>query len=260
MKLTVLTDNYAGGRYLAEHGLSYLIEHNGVKILFDTGRSDVFLQNALSMGIDIQKNVETVVLSHGHWDHGDGLRYINGKTLITHPFSFIKRYRKGGKENIGLCLSKNELVKRFNILETAKPYFITRKMVYLGEIPRHNDFESQMTLFVDECGNDDYVPDDSAMAIIQGNELILVTGCSHSGICNIAKYAQQATQVQSIRAIIGGFHLKDADNQTKRTAECLKSMGVKKIYPSHCTELGALAYLNNEFSINQVKTGQVLNF
>ena len=66
MKITVLTENTAGGKFLAEHGLSYLIEIDDQKILFDTGHSDVFLKNASQLGIDIQTEVETVVLSHGH--------------------------------------------------------------------------------------------------------------------------------------------------------------------------------------------------
>ena len=80
MKLTVLTENLAGGRLLAEHGLSYLIEHDEKTILFDTGHSNVFLKNAERMGIDIHDKVDVVVLSHGHWDHGDGLHFLENST------------------------------------------------------------------------------------------------------------------------------------------------------------------------------------
>ena len=94
MKITVLTENVAGGKLLAEHGLSYLIEIDDEKILFDTGHSDVFLKNAKTLEIDIENEVKTIVLSHGHWDHGDGLRFIENKKLITHPASFSKRFGK----------------------------------------------------------------------------------------------------------------------------------------------------------------------
>ncbi len=77
MQLTVLTDNCAGAGFLVEHGLSYLISHEGHKILFDTGHTDVFLKNAAKLEMDIQNEVNTVVLSHGHWDHGDGLSFLN---------------------------------------------------------------------------------------------------------------------------------------------------------------------------------------
>jgi len=81
MKLTVLTENTASKNFLTEHGLSYLIEYNGKKILFDTGHSDVFLKNAKQLNINLDE-VETVVLSHGHWDHGNGLKHLKNKTLI----------------------------------------------------------------------------------------------------------------------------------------------------------------------------------
>ncbi|MBK5208013.1 MAG: MBL fold metallo-hydrolase [Flavobacteriaceae bacterium] len=109
MKITILTENCAGAGFLAEHGLSYLIEHEGETILFDTGHTDVFIKNAYTLGVDIQKVVDMVVLSHGHWDHGDGLQYIDNKTLIAHPEVFIKRFRKKDNSNIGLKLSKSEI-------------------------------------------------------------------------------------------------------------------------------------------------------
>ncbi|RPH31300.1 MAG: MBL fold metallo-hydrolase [Bacteroidales bacterium] len=260
MRLTVLTENTAGGKFLAEHGLSYLIERDDEKILFDTGHSDIFLKNGLDLGIDVQNDVKTVVLSHGHWDHGDGLQFLNGKTFIAHPSVFTKRYRKGGGDNIGLCLSKFELEEKFTVIETKTPFYLSEHIIFLGEIPRNNHFESQNTAFVDEQGEDDFIPDDSALAIIQNNELIVVTGCSHSGICNIVKYAQKVSGINKVKAIIGGFHLKKDDLQTKKTVEYLKQIGVDKLYPSHCTELPALAVFYNEFKIHQVKTGQILNF
>ncbi len=260
MKLTVLTENVAGGRFLAEHGLSYLIEHDGKTVLFDTGHSSVFLKNSTLMGLTIMDTVDTIVLSHGHWDHGDGLQHISNKTLITHPNSFIKRFRKGSKQNIGLALSKSEIENKFNLIESETPYFITKDIIFLGEIPRINEFESQKTSFIDEQGNDDFVPDDTALAIIQNNELILITGCSHSGICNIAEYAKKISGKDKVKVIMGGFHLKDEGIQTQRTIAYLKQLNVEHVLPSHCTELPAMAAFYNEFGIQQVKTGQVFQF
>ena len=94
LKLYVLNENMAGGKFRAEHGFSYLIEFKKEKILFDTGHTDVYLFNAEKLGINLQKEVTRIVLSHGHWDHGDGLRYIKNKELICHPGCFIKRYRR----------------------------------------------------------------------------------------------------------------------------------------------------------------------
>ncbi len=258
MKLTVLTENTAGGRFLAEHGLSYLIEHEDKTILFDTGNTNVFLRNARQLGIDLQKVVDSIVLSHGHWDHGDGLRFIENKTLITHPSAFIKRYRKGGTLNIGLVLDQADIEKKFDLITSANPYKITDHIIFLGGIPRLNEFESKTTNFRIENGDDDFVTDDSALAIIQDNSLIVVSGCAHSGICNICEHAKKVTGISKISAVIGGFHLKLIDEQTRQTIAYFKKEQISRIIPSHCTELPALSAFYSEFKINQLKTGQVL--
>ena len=260
MKITVLTENCAGSGFLAEHGLSYLIEQEGERILFDAGHTDVFIKNANILGIDIQKGVDTVVLSHGHWDHGDGLQYIDNKTLITHPGVFIKRSRNKDNSNIGLKLSKSDFEQKFKLILKDEPYYISDKIIFLGQIPRQNDFEAKTTHFSDESGQPDFVMDDSAVAVIQNNELIVITACSHSGICNIIEYAIKVTGITHVRAVIGGFHLKENNLQTKRTINFIKNKDINKIYPSHCTELPALVAFYENFNTEQLKTGMVLNF
>lgn len=259
MKLSVLTENVASGYFKAEFGLSYLIEHDDETILFDTGHSDNFLRNAKRLNIDIDK-VEIVVLSHGHWDHGNGLKYIKDKKLICHPNVFIKRYHRNENFHIGLKLSYNELNNRFKIITSKEPYYISEKIIFLGEIPRLNSFESQTTPFVDEKGNDDFIPDDSALAVIDDDNLIVVSGCSHSGICNIVEYAKKVTGLDRIRVVMGGFHLALNNDQTKQTVNYFKNQKVKYLLPSHCTKLPALSAFYNEFKINQVTTGMVFNF
>ena len=260
MKLTVLTENCAGSGFLAEHGLSYLIEQAGEKILFDAGHTDVFLRNAKTLGIDIQKEVKTVVLSHGHWDHGDGLQYINNKTLITHPGVFMKRSRQKDDSNIGLKLTQKEIEKKFTLILSKKPYYITDTIVFLGEIPRQNDFEAKETPFSGEFGKQDFVNDDSAIVVIDNNELIVITGCSHAGVCNIIEYACKVTGIDTVKAVIGGFHLKNNDLQTQNTIQFLKKKHITNIHPSHCTQFPALVAFSEAFSIEQVKTGMVFDF
>lgn len=260
MKISVLTENQAGGKFLAEHGLSYLLEIDEQQILFDTGHSDVFSKNATQLGIDINKNVKMVVLSHGHWDHGDGLQFIQNKILITHPDSFQERYRKANHSPVGLSISKAEIETRFELIETKKAYQITKNLVYLGEIPRENNFESQATSFVFKNGEDDFVNDDSALTAIIENELVVITGCSHSGICNICEQAKKVTGISKIKAVIGGFHLKTQNAQTNATIKYFKKNAVEYLYPSHCTELPALCLFYNDFKIKPVKTGMIFEF
>lgn len=259
MKLTVLTENTASGKFLAEHGLSYLIEYNGEKVLFDTGHSDVFLKNAKLLNINLDE-VETVVLSHGHWDHGNGLKYLKNKKLICHPYAFIKRYRKSDGNYIGLNTCFLDLNKKFKLIDTRKPYYITNEILFLGETPRLNSFESQTTSFMDEYDKDDFVKDDSALVIIKNNELIIVSGCAHSGIVNIIDYAKKTTGVNKVKTVIGGFHLKTNDLQTQKTIAYLKEQNITEIHPSHCTELPALCEIQKSFGCLQIKTGMTFNF
>ncbi len=258
MKLTVLTENTASGKFLAEHGLSYFIEHDEA-ILFDTGHSDVFLQNAEKLGIKLDR-VKNVVLSHGHWDHGDGLRYLKDKNLVCHPYAFIKSFRKLDGQYIGLSLCYSDLNKKFKLINTRKPFQITKNMIFLGEIPRLNSFESKNTPFLDEHKIDDFVPDDSALAIIDHDELIVISGCAHSGICNIIEYAKEVSGIKKVKAVIGGFHLQEFDQQTRETILYLKREKIKHIYPSHCTGLPALSAFYDAFKIKQLKTGMQLIF
>ena len=260
MKLTVLTENVAGGKLLAEHGLSYLIEIDEEQVLLDTGHSDVFLKNAKTLGIDIHKNVQKVILSHGHWDHGDGLRFLDKKTLITHPGSFAKRFHKNDKSPVGLSFSREEAANKFMLIESNIPFQITKNLYFLGEIPRENQFESQTTSFELENGEDDFIDDDSALATIVDNKLVVITGCSHSGICNICEHAKKVTGISEILAVIGGFHLKHANKQTQETIKYFKRNIIENLSPSHCTELQALAAFYDAFNIVQVKTGMTFEF
>ncbi len=260
MKLTVLTENSAGGKFLAEHGLSYLIEIDEQIILFDTGHSEVFLKNARKLGIDIPNEVGKIVLSHGHWDHGNGLQYLKDKTLFVHPAAFIRRFRKRDFSPVGLSFSKETLSQKFTIKETTSPVKVTDHLFFLGEIPRKNNFEAQTTPFADDFQNDDFVPDDSALAAIVNDELVVITGCSHSGICNIVEHAKTVTGISRVKGVLGGFHLKYDNEQTRQTIDYLKAQKVERVLPSHCTELPALAAFYQAFGIQQVKTGSILEF
>lgn len=257
MKISVLTDNAPGTFTAAEHGLSYMIEHDSKRVLFDTGQSDLFLKNAAIMGVDTA-NTDTIFLSHGHYDHGNGLRYINGGTLICHPGCFVKRYSRRGDKYIGLYGGRNELEGKFDIISTAEPYSITKNMVFLGEIPRVTGYESQTTSFSFEDGKPDYVADDSALALILKQGLFIVTGCGHAGVVNTLEHAAKVTVEERIYGIMGGFHLKENNRQTKETIKYLGEKGVKYVYPSHCTALPALCAFHSVFGMKQVKTGDVL--
>jgi len=259
MKISVLAENHAGSITMAEHGLSYLIESDGKRILFDTGQSEMFMRNAEIMNISM-RNIDIVVLSHGHFDHGNGLEYLEGGRLICHPGCFERRFRRKDRSYIGLKNTKDELSVKFELVTSSEPYKISEKIFFLGEIPRLTDFESNTTSFVFDNGTPDYVSDDSAVAFMLPEGLFVVTGCGHSGIVNTLEYSKKVTGVNNILGIMGGFHLKETDLQLKETIKYLKTNRIKHIYPSHCTELPALSSFYDNFGIRQIKTGDILDF
>lgn len=240
MKLSVLSDGKAVDGYGSEHGLSFHIEVDQKKFLFDTGASDLYLRNAKKLGIDLAE-VDTIALSHGHFDHGDGLQFLQGKRLVCHPGCFVKRYRKAGEGYLGLALSEDEIRDRFYLEPSREPVQLSEHLFFLGEVPRTNDFEAQQTKYILEDGTNDFIMDDSGLACIRDGRLVVFSGCAHSGICNMVEHARKVTGVKQVAAIIGGFHLKRVDWQTMRTIVYLKELQVKRIYPSHCTQEPALS-------------------
>ncbi len=256
MTISVLTDNNPGSKTAAEHGLSYIVEHYGRKILFDTGQSDLFLNNAHIMGIDMT-DVKTIVLSHGHFDHGNGLLYLDGGDLICHPGCFQKHFRKSDNSYIGLNCTKEEYSKKFNLITSSLPYRISENIIFLGGIPRITDFESKHTPFTLEDGSSDFVMDDSGLTLLTDRGLFVITGCGHAGVVNTLEHAKNVTGENRIYGIMGGFHLKKADMQTKMTVEYLLDNHVKHVYPSHCTEQVAKDLFFMSFGKNAVKTGDI---
>jgi 7,8-dihydropterin-6-yl-methyl-4-(beta-D-ribofuranosyl)aminobenzene 5'-phosphate synthase len=251
MRLTVLVDNKKG-KCESEFGLSFLIEDDK-KILFDTGASDLFLKNAKNLDIKLD-NIDMIVLSHGHWDHGNGLGHIRGFLLICHPDCFIKRYRKDGTY-IGLPLNQEEAKKKFDLFLSKKPYLLSDNITFLGEIPRKNDFEAKTTNFYKENKKDDFVIDDSALAIRSKKGLIVITGCSHAGICNIIEYAKEVTNINNVYAVIGGFHLREINETTKKTIDYLKKEKIEKIIPCHCVADEVIGLFKKELNSDTIYSG-----
>jgi len=259
MKISILTDNHPGVNTPAEHGLSFLIEYDGTRLLFDTGQSDMFLKNAEAMHISLSQ-IDTIVLSHGHFDHGNGLDFFSGCRMLCHPGCFVKRYRKTDKLYIGLKSSKIELAGKYELVTSSQSCKISEKIFFLGEIPRLTDFESQTTSFIFEDGTPDYVPDDSAIVIILPEGLFVITGCGHAGIVNTLEHAKKITGENLLYGIMGGFHLKSRGPQTRETIRYLQENKLKHVYPSHCTELPALTWFYESFGNPLVKTGNIFNF
>lgn len=107
----------------------------------------------------------------------------------------------------------------------------------------------------------DRVLDDSALVYTGDKGIVVITGCSHAGICNIVDYAISVTGDSRVQAVIGGFHLqKAAQPLMARTVEGLRRHAPETLYPCHCTDLNAKVALAGAMNVKEVGVGSVLNF
>ena len=268
MKITVLVDNNTiiDNYLLGEPGVSFFIEEAGKTLLFDLGYSDVFLRNAQKLNINLS-GLDYVAISHGHNDHTRGLKYLmeipkGTPKLLAHPQAFEEKY--DDNLAIGAEISIEELDNYFDMNFSKDPYWITDKLVYLGEIERTNDFENKKPVgmhLVNGIMQDDYVLDDTALAYKSKKGLVIITGCSHSGICNIIEYAKKVCGEDRIFDVLGGFHLlKPATEHLKKTIDSIKSAKVKRLHACHCTDFHSKLSLSKVAEVYEVGSGLVLEF
>ncbi|MBP2636145.1 MAG: beta-lactamase domain protein [Firmicutes bacterium] len=277
LKLTVLVDNNTiiDRYFYAEPGLSFFLEHDTGKYLFDIGYSDIFVRNATKMSINLL-DVDTVVLSHGHNDHTWGLGELvklhsqaqaegyHHKTpaLIAHPDAFLDRNIDGLA--IGTMLSSNQLSKTFSLKISKEPVWLTSRLVFLGEVERKNSFEIESAIgkvWRENTWEEDFILDDSALVYMSNNGLVIITGCSHAGICNIIEYAKKVCNQESVYDIIGGFHLLNpSQNKLINTADYFKSCRPHAVYACHCTDLRSKIRLAQAANLQEVGVGLVLEY
>ena len=262
MKLKVLVDNntFTDMYYLGEPAVSYYIEDAEDKILFDAGYSDAFLKNAEKMNIDIA-SINKVVISHGHDDHTKGLTYFLNKksniVLISHPESFNYKEDDAGLY-IGSPLLKEELSELCNLKLSKEPIKVSKNIIYLGQIPNSNEFEPRYTIGKSINNGkkiEDNIEEDSAIVYKGESGLFIITGCSHSGICNIIEYAKKVCNDNKIFGVIGGFHLFDNDDRLKKTINYLKENNIKYLYPCHCVSLEAKIEMAKQLEVCEVGVG-----
>lgn len=262
MRLTILTDNftYIDRYYLGEPAFSALLECGEKTVLFDTGYSDVFMENARRLGLDLEK-VTHIVLSHGHNDHTGGLSAFLGQLdhpveLIAHPDVFAERIDNGLE--VGSPVSPDDLGPKVTARLSAEPGWIDENVCFLGAIPRKYPFESERAVgfrLTEEGLFPDTVPDDSSLAVKTDEGLFLLTGCAHAGIANTLDHALRVTGETRVKAILGGMHLFTVDGAFEKTAEALSALGTRKVYPCHCTSLAVKAALMRRFEVEETGVG-----
>jgi len=277
MKLTVLVDNNTliDRYFYAEPGIALYIEEGGKRILLDVGYSDIFIKNAQKMNIDL-RTLDYVVLSHGHMDHTWGLDplvrlYTESQiesiphkkpTIVAHPLVFVSK--KFDDMEIGSLISRDKLSKNFPVKLSKEPVWLTERLLYLGEIERTNDFEGKKPigmLMKLEGEEPDYLYDDTALAYKSANGLVIITGCSHSGICNIVEQAKRLCKEERVVDIVGGLHLLDpSEEQLQGTSEYLKKLDPEQMHACHCTDLHSKIALSEVVDLKEVGVGLVLEY
>jgi len=259
VRITTLSENTANYGFLAEWGLSMLVEVDGMKILIDTGLSFTAVHNAQLMGIDLS-TIDRIVLSHGHVDHTGGLREVlkvKGKVeVIAHPDIWASKYTRrssqGQEQYIGIPFSREELESRgamFNL--TKEPVRISEHTMTTGEIPMISGYEEIEDNLLIKGGGVLYLDplaDDLAFIINTDFGLVIILGCAHRGIINTVHYAKNLTGQELVYAVIGGTHLiRASEERIEKTIADLKTLGIQRLGVSHCTGFRASARLAHEF-------------
>lgn len=229
MKIVTLLENTACGTAVTpQHGLSLYIETGSRKILFDMGQDDTFARNAEELGIDLSQ-VDIAVLSHGHYDHGGGLGEflrINKKSRVYIHRDAFGQYYNGTEKYIGLDPSVCEdprLVFTEGRMQLTPELFLTD----CNDLGWHND-----SYGLNRREGTAFRPDDfrheQYLQITEGKRRVLISGCSHKGIGNIAGYFQPDV-------LIGGFHLNKVEDASvlERIAMALPADCI--YYTGHCT-------------------------
>jgi 7,8-dihydropterin-6-yl-methyl-4-(beta-D-ribofuranosyl)aminobenzene 5'-phosphate synthase len=240
----------------AEHGFSMLVTvERGDRrshVVFDTGMTpNTMIDNMRRLGVD-PGDVEVVVLSHGHFDHTTGLdgfaRAVGRPNIpvVIHPGMWAqRRLNIPGVDPIELpSVSKRALSDAgFQIVEQREPSLLFDSSVLItGEVARTTGFESGLpfheALHDHRWEPDPLILDDQALIVhVRGSGLVVLTGCGHAGIINIVRHAQRLTGVQSIAAVIGGFHLNGPlfAPVIGPTVDALAELAPQVIVPAHCT-------------------------
>lgn len=241
MKITsIVEDTSCSENIAAEHGLCLYIKTDSHRLLFDTGKTGLFLKNAVQLGEDISA-VDTCVLSHGHYDHGGGLRIFLDNNDISKVYmneNAFAEHLSAANNYIGIDRS---LEDNDRIIYTGDSYQIDEELsLFTGNdkprlTPMRND--GLKVIRGGQLGPDDF-PDEQYLVINEsGHPKTMITGCSHKGIADIVNWAAD----MDIRYVIGGFHFMKIPADTPEgkqymhdIADRLKSTGIT-FYTCHCT-------------------------
>ena len=247
MKIVTLVENCVYGRKLqGEHGLSLYIETPSAKILFDTGQSDLFIRNARFLHVDL-KEVDMLILSHGHSDHSGGLHAFleyNQKAKVYCKREALDRKFKGEREN-GMEHPESLDLSRFCFLteqtEVATDVFVLPQLAIVNSDDTHFD---HFDVLRNRVLQPDHFEDEVALVLREEGKLVVLSACSHRGITNILEQVKQNFQGEPIRLVIGGYHIhKASPGKCSIIADYFKTMPATRVGVCHCTGVDKFAVL-----------------
>ena len=234
ISITVLVENSVHERGLkAEHGLAWHIQFGSHQVLFDTGQTDLLVENARQLGISLDR-LNAIVLSHGHYDHTGGLAAMVVASpcppVFLHPAAREPKFSlqpDGTPRFIGLPEASHAFLvhHQAQIIETRTCTELVKGLFVTGEIPRRTSYEDPGgRFFLDERATQpDPVRDDQAVFFDTREGLVVVLGCAHAGVINTLDYIQGLNPGRPFRAVLGGLHLLNASSERlAATVEALR--------------------------------------
>lgn len=246
MRIVNLIENIKGNPECDfEHGLSLYVETQKHKLLMDTGCSDKFLENAKRLSVQLE-NVDSVVLSHGHYDHGGGL--LDFAKINSHARIYVREnafldFYHGKDENkryIGLDKRISNLAQLYYVsgnMRMDKELFLFTNVTSRILWPSSNlelTVEKDGVLVQDDFSHEQY------LVISQNGKNILISGCAHNGILNILeKYHQIFSKNPDV--VISGFHMMKKSGYKQEDIDLIEKTAWKlkdyrtKFYTCHCT-------------------------
>lgn len=244
MKITVVVGEGQSSSLVSEFGLSLLLENEGKTFLFDTGAGEALLPNLKTLGIAPEKYAR-VILSHGHYDHTGGLALLKPEEIWCCPGvedPQFSRHADGTVRNISMPEAAFKAAKASKVTPVNLFDYIGYGIFLSGPISRVSPENCGGEFFHDEkCTEKDSVPEEQALLTSNG---VLVTGCCHAGIINTLLFCHKILPELPIRTIVGGLHLKNADEaRLEQTANIIRQFKVKELYLMHCTGEKAIEYL-----------------
>ncbi len=153
---------------------------------------------------------------------------------------------------------EDELKGLCTLTLSKEPVKISDNIIFLGEIPKINNFEDRKIIGQQRGQDgfvDDYIKDDTALVYKAKMGIYIITGCSHSGICNIIEYAKNVTGEEKVLGVIGGFHLFKVDEQVEETIKYFLKNNISELYPCHCTSFNVKAKIHEAIPIKEVGVG-----